>query len=346
MHAAHHAELLIPTRIAAPSRRQRAVLRLQREQHVAEGVVAEKRLSLLHLVRVARLVKVAELADPLLQLVFDSLTDPQRAGADGSHCLHYLARDLLTLVCAWPADALQLAADPTAATLVSDLLECLFKLCQDENSQLLRENVRIVKGVLERWGAQLSVRRRMILTFLKFTKPKNEDWRTVKENEKREIRAKTTGLHLLNAIVANDLSFADDASQAVGMAGRPYARVRAEEMLDAVLAIAIDERKKDKKAQPPRKTLYVPAAQLLGQMLAQAHEKREGAAAQGELQRLGKHLSGRMSPTEEDTRVLCQLLDSISEYFPAVLLLPSNVGLTFGQHCATQLTHHRRRRKH
>ena len=49
---------------------------------------------------------------------------------------------------------------PTAATLVSDLLECLFKLCQDENSQLLRENVRIVKGVLERWGAQLSVRTR------------------------------------------------------------------------------------------------------------------------------------------------------------------------------------------
>ena len=66
-------------------------------------------------------------ARPLLQLVFDSLTDPQRAGADGSHCLHYLARDLLTLVCAWPADALQLAADPTAATLVSDDLCILEK---------------------------------------------------------------------------------------------------------------------------------------------------------------------------------------------------------------------------
>ena len=52
-------------------------------------------------------------ARPLLQLVFDSLSDPLRAGADGEHCLHYLARDLLTLVCSWPADALPVEISDT-----------------------------------------------------------------------------------------------------------------------------------------------------------------------------------------------------------------------------------------
>ena len=263
-------------------------------------------------------------ARPLLQLVFDSLSDPLRAGADGEHCLHYLARDLLTLVCSWPADALP--ADDAAATLVSDLLEKLFKLCQDHNTALLRENVRIIKRVLEQWGPRLSVRRQMVLMLLLSNQ----------KDEKAAERAKTTGLHLLNAIVSNELSAADDAVLAVGMAGGPYERVTRKRMLEAVLAITIDKRSDPKKG--PRKSLYVSAAHLLGQLLAQAQAEGDAAGAAEPQQKLAAHLSSLMNPTEADTRTLCELLDRVSVEFPAVLLLRSGGGLSFAAHCATLLS--------
>ena len=50
--------------------------------------------------------------------------------------------------------------------------------------------------------------------------------RAGQKDERAEKRAKTTGLHLLNAIVSNELSAADDAATAVGMAGGAYERVR------------------------------------------------------------------------------------------------------------------------
>ena len=264
-------------------------------------------------------------ARPLLQLVFDSLSDPLRAGADGEHCLHYLARDLLTLVCSWPADALPV--DDAAATLVSDLLEKLFKLCQDHNTALQRENVRIVKRVLEQWGPRLSVRRQMVLMLL----------RSNQKDEKAAVRAKTTGLHLLNAIVSNEMSAADDAALAVGMAGGAYERVGRDRMLEAVLAITIDARSdpKTKKPLPPRRSLYVSAAQLLGQLLAQAQVEGDAAGAAEPQRKLAAHLSGMMKPTEADMRTLCELLDRVSVEFPAVLLLRSGGGISFAAHCAT-----------
>ena len=269
-------------------------------------------------------------ARPLLQLVFDSLSDPLRAGADGEHCLHYLARDLLTLVCSWPADALP--ADDAAATLVSDLLEKLFKLCQDHNTALQRErNVRIVKRVLEQWGPRLSVRRKMVLMLL----------RSNSKDEKAAVRAKTTGLHLLNAIVSNELSAADDAALAVGMAGGAYERVGRDSMLKAVLAITIDARgydPKTKKPLPPRRSLYVNAAQLLGQLLAQAQAEGDAVGAAEPQRKLAVHLTSLMAPTEANTRTLCELLDCVSAEFPAVLLLRSGGGLSFAAHCATLLS--------
>jgi hypothetical protein len=121
------------------------------------------------------------------------------------------------------------------------------------------------------------------------------------------------------------------------MAGGAYERVGRDRMLEAVLAITIDARSdpKTKKPLPPRRSLYVSAAQLLGQLLAQAQVEGDAAGAAEPQRKLAAHLSGMMKPTEADMRTLCELLDRVSVEFPAVLLLRSGGGISFAAHCAT-----------
>ena len=81
--------------------------------------------------------------EPLLQLAFDTIVREES--------FSYFARDLLTAVAEWPADALP--DEPRVNALLSHTLERLMVRASAENRQLLLGNVRVVRQLLEKWGA-------------------------------------------------------------------------------------------------------------------------------------------------------------------------------------------------
>ena len=87
----------------------------------------------------------ARWAQPLLQLAFESIVHNERC--------HYFARDLLQLVCSWPADALP--QTPHADALLSHTLERLMLWCRDPRTDVLRANVHVVKALLQQWGPRM-----------------------------------------------------------------------------------------------------------------------------------------------------------------------------------------------
>ena len=138
----------------------------------------------------------------VLRAVLDSLYPPE--GVEAS--FHYFARDLLLMTCEWPASALP--AGEANDALLSQLLERLMTLCGSDNTALLRENVSVLKRFIEMWGKRLHPRR-LVVAKLVGSNVKAGSGRTELQASKLQRKHRTTGMFLLDALLANGFDIAD-----------------------------------------------------------------------------------------------------------------------------------------
>jgi hypothetical protein len=151
-------------------------------------------------------------ARPLLRLVFDSLLNSSNGSVQ---CFHYLARDLLCLVTEWQRASVAsgrgdtLPDDEESSDLLTELVEKLMGMCGSRETvesaasskDLIRENVRIVKLLIESWAGRIRIRRFILNAMMTA--------RFAKEPEV-EMRNKLTAIHLLDVVLQNNLSAYDD----------------------------------------------------------------------------------------------------------------------------------------
>ena len=241
-------------------------------------------------------------AKPLLHLVMESVSQ--------SKCFHYLARDLLGMVCDWKAQADDLGEDdplPAGEEVSNDLSLLVAKLCefcQAEQAALLRTNVATVKMLLELWSARLRPRRLIVKRLLRVR---------LKDNEKLEARQRLAGVLLLDALLANQLSYHDDPNWKPtdrNLDGDlvEYTPVSAQDMQEALLMVV----------RLPSKRLYEPAARVLGFVLKRAGEA--GDSTSDIEKKLFAHLHSLNNTTQQGTDQLLVLLDALSFGCPELLL--------------------------
>ena len=300
----------------------------------------------------------------LLRTVLDSLSLPDA-------CFHYLARDIICMLAEWQdaaaaaqpgADILQSTDDvPSSAgagsgalvvdPLLDDLIERLMGLCGDEKTvgdalsvrELLRENVRVVRLLIERWLTRLHPRRLAIRKLLGAKLP---------QAAQKELRYRLSGLHLMAALLANDLDAHDDPAWTPHVRVTrpedtfvPYKPVAAAEIPKALLAQVADVRppkqgEERKGPQTPRKALYQPAARTLGMVMTQLAGKAGASAASAslldELERgLMRLLASLQDGTQESLARLLVILDELTSSYPQALLLQN---ATYGHYAYLQLT--------
>jgi len=307
-------------------------------------------------------------ARPLLQVVLDSLKDSANA------TFNYLARDLVVLVAEWqrnenhrastaggiPTDLLQSAATlPSVGArvvdpLLDDLLEKLIFYCGHQNtignamsvSELLRENVRVVKLIMELWRDRLHVRLHGLWQLLRYSKIEEN---SKKRLENQETRFRLCGIHICGALLFNKLSLDDDPNWKPYVKNKenkfaPYVPVKVGEIGLQLVLHTQDERKAqaDKQTPTARKDLYKPASAVLGMHLMELHTQAQSsmnALAAQQLEQLLKELTPRltklMAKTQDTIKRILTILFELSVYYPKVLLLNT---ATFGRHVRTLLT--------
>jgi hypothetical protein len=165
-----------------------------------------------------------------------------------------------------------------------------------------------------------------------------------------ETRAKLTAIHLVDVLIENRLSAADDPSWRPRVRCAPkrdpsgwttYEPVSYEAIPRALLELVKDDKRPSKpgaaKAQPgkPRKALYQPAAAVLGKLLARLDQQSnaggtgvgssEAASAASLLAtletELGKLLWSLNDGTQEALARMLTILHELSAFYPKVLLL-------------------------
>ena len=280
-------------------------------------------------------------ARPLLRLVYDSLLVPEA-------CFHYLARDLLCMVTGWQraytaagaGDVLPTSGEEAAAveTLLADLVEKLMFMCGSEAtvgdaqsiSQLVRENMRIVKLLMESWPTRLKVRRLILSKMMKLCKESSHGER----GGGMEQRTRVTAIHLLAAVIANGFDVSDDPAwtpqvrQKDGSYGA-YKPLPPDDIPKALFALVRDVRPPkppSNQPQTPRKAIVQPASAVFGMVLSKLDERGargDGAASAlltSLVDMLLKYLYSLRDNTQESLSRLLLILHEVSEWYPKVLL--------------------------
>ena len=299
-------------------------------------------------------------ARPLLRVVLDSLKRPDA-------CFHYLARDVIALVAEWQlnerkraengvgvaVDLLQSTATtpaqgaPIVDPLMDDLIEKLMEKCADEATvdkadsvfKLLRENVRVVKTLIEVWRDRLHLRRFILFGMLMY---KKADEASKKGLANQETRFRLTAAHLCSALLANGFGLDDDPSWMPYVysvkAGDfvPYKPPAGGAIGKLLLVNAFDERKQlpGVKAPPkPRNVLFKPTAAVLGMEMGRLCKLRGGlepstaavVTAEQQLDHLERELMRRLASlqdgTQESLARLILILHELASFYPQALML-------------------------
>ena len=172
------------------------------------------------------------------------------------------------MTCEWPASALP--AGEANDALLSQLLERLMTLCGSDNTALLRENVSVLKRFIEMWAKRLHPRRLVVAKLVgSNVKGGGSSGRTELQASKLQRKHRTTGMFLLDALLANGFDVADPADATTYL---DIVKNERKAYLPATAAVIVDKlllNVKDATGSAGKGYIEVqkPAARLLGAIL-------------------------------------------------------------------------------
>eukprot|EP01012_Entosiphon_sulcatum_P003459 TRINITY_DN11099_c0_g1_i3.p1 TRINITY_DN11099_c0_g1~~TRINITY_DN11099_c0_g1_i3.p1 ORF type:complete len:4370 (-),score=577.88 TRINITY_DN11099_c0_g1_i3:12-11855(-) len=160
---------------------------------------------------------------------------------NGGRGFHYFVRDLCLTFLSWEDLSRATSVSHEAEALASQLVERLMKFCASPRRFILSNNLAIVKLLIEKWRGRLRVNKDIILGWLCQNLP----------NKSQEALARTTGLQLLGAILANGypaydahyderIREEDFYNRVIEHFGYPRKEIR--EMAGEVVGMALSER--------------------------------------------------------------------------------------------------------